>query len=42
MDSFEAKIGWRGMRERENKNYLPFLPDSKQKIPKKIPKTFKK
>ena len=30
MASFEAKIGWKMMRERENKNYrsVPFLPDA--------------
>ena len=30
MDSFQAKIGWKMMRKRENKNYLsvPFLPDA--------------
>ena len=30
MDSFEAKIGWKRMEKRENKNYrsVPFLPDS--------------
>ena len=29
MDSFEAKIGWKMMRKRENKNYpfVPFLSD---------------
>ena len=28
MASFEAKIGWKRKRERENKNYrsVPFLP----------------
>ena len=36
MDSFQAKIGWKGMRYRENKNYssVPFLPDAKKKFPK--------
>ena len=36
MDSFQAKIVWKMMRWRENKNYcsVPFLPDEKQKIPK--------
>ena len=40
MDSFQAKIGWRMMRKRENKNYtsVTFLSDTKQKIPKKIAK----
>ena len=30
MASFEAKIGWKRPRERENKNYRfdPFLPDA--------------
>ena len=29
-DSFQAKIGWKLMRKRENKNYrsLSFLPDA--------------
>ena len=29
-DSFQAKIGWKMMRKRENKNYhsVPFLPDA--------------
>ena len=37
MDSFQAKIGWKRLRKRENKNYrsVPFLPDALQKIPKK-------
>ena len=36
MASFQAKIGWKRMRQSENKNYLsvPFLPDGKYKIPK--------
>ena len=36
MDSFEVKIGWKGMRKTENKNFrsVPFLPDVKQKFPK--------
>ena len=35
--SFKAKIGWKRLRERENKNYrsFKFLPDRLQKIPKK-------
>ena len=48
MDSFEAKIGWRRMRKRENKNYrsVPtrlLIENSKknskniQEIKKKIP-----
>ena len=37
MDSFQAKIGWKRLRKRENKNYRsdPFLTDPKLKIPKK-------
>ena len=37
MAYFQAKIGWKRRRKRENKNCLsvPFLPDGKQKIPKK-------
>ena len=37
MASFQAKIGWKRRRKRENKNCLsvPFLPDGKYKIPKK-------
>ena len=37
MASFKAKIGWKSMRKRENKNYryVSFLPDAKFKIPKK-------
>ena len=29
MDSFQAKIGWKRMTKRKNKNFLsvPFLPD---------------
>ena len=40
MASFQAKIGWKMPRKRENKNYcsVPFLPDAKQKIPKKLKK----
>ena len=36
MDSFQAKIGWKMMRWRENKNYcsVPFLPDAKYKFRK--------
>ena len=31
MASFQAKIGWKRMRKRENNNYwsIPFLPDAK-------------
>ena len=44
MASFQAKIGWKRQRKRENKNYrsVSFLPDAKQKIPKKQKKKFKK
>ena len=37
MSSFQAKIGWKMQRKRENKNYrfVPFLPDCLEKIPKK-------
>ena len=37
MASFQAKIGLKRRRKRENKNCLsvPFLPDGKYKIPKK-------
>ena len=37
MASFQAKIGWKMLRKRENKNYrsVPFLHDEKYKIPKK-------
>ena len=37
MASFQAKIGWKRRRKRENKNCLsvPFLPDGKYKIQKK-------
>ena len=37
MASFQAKIGLKRPRKRENNNYrsLSFLPDAKQKIPKK-------
>ena len=43
MDSFQGKIGWIMMRWRENKNYfsVPFLPDTKQKIPKQQQKNSK-
>ena len=35
--SFQARIGQKSMRKRENKNCrsVPFLPDAQQKIPKK-------
>ena len=44
MASFQAKIGWKRMRKRENKNYhyVSFLLDSKFKIKKKIAKKLKK
>ena len=44
MASFQAKIGFKRLRKRENNNYrsVPFLPDAKQKIPKKQEKKFKK
>ena len=37
MDSFSAKIGWKKLKKRENKNYrsVSFIPDTLQKIPKK-------
>ena len=40
MDSVQAKIGWKMMRWRENKNYCSnqFLTNLQQKIPKKIQK----
>ena len=40
MASFPAKICWKMQRKRENKNYRSdwFLPDSKQKIQKKLKK----
>ena len=43
MTSFQAKIGWKRRRKRENKNCLsvPFLPDGKYKIPKKVKKNKK-
>ena len=43
MASFQAKIGWKRRRKRENKNYLsiPFLLDGKYKIPKKEKKNKK-
>ena len=44
MGSFQAKIGWKRLRKRENKNYrsVPFLPDGLEKIPKKKQKNFEK
>ena len=46
MASFQAKIGWKRLKKRENKNYrfVSFPPDEQQKIPKKqqkYPKKFK-
>ena len=43
MDSFQAKIGWKMMKQRENKIFrsVPFLPDTKQKIPKQQQKNSK-
>ena len=43
MASFQAKIGWKRRRKRENKNRLsvPFLLDGKYKIPKKEKKKIK-
>ena len=40
MDSFQAKIGWKRLKKKENKNYrfVSFLPDGQQKIPKKLKK----
>ena len=37
MASFQAKTSLKMPRKRENNNYrfVPFLPDAKQKIPKK-------
>ena len=38
--SFQAKIGRKRLRKRGNKNYpsVPFLPETRKKIPKKIVK----
>ena len=43
MTSFHGKIGWKGLRNRENKNYryVSFLPDGEEKIPKKQKKNSK-
>ena len=43
MATIQAKIGWKTPRNRENKNYrsVPFLPDAKQKFPKKQQKNSK-
>ena len=44
MYSFQAKIGQKKMRKRGNKNYhfVPFLPNAKLKIKKKIAIKLKK
>ena len=44
MASIQAKKWWKRRRKRENKNYrsVPFLPDGREKIPKKKQKNFKK
>ena len=41
--SFQAIIGWKMLRKRENKNYrsVSFLPDGQEKIPKKKQKNSK-
>ena len=43
MASFHGKIGWKGQRKGENKNYryVSFLPDVEEKIPKKQQKNSK-
>ena len=43
MVSFEAKIGWKRKRKRENKSYrsVQFLPDGLEKIPIKQQKNKK-
>ena len=43
MAPFQAKIGWKRLRNREIKNYrsISFLLDAKQKIPKKEQKNSK-
>ena len=40
MASFQAKIGWKWLRKKENKNYITvtFLPGWLEKIPKKFKK----
>ena len=44
MSSFQAKIGWKRQRKRENKNYrfVSFLSYWLEKIPKKQHKNLKK
>ena len=41
--SFQAKIGRKRLRKRENKNYpsVPFLPEARKKIPKRGQKNSK-
>ena len=43
MVSFEAKIGWKRKRKRENKSYrsVQFLPNGLEKIPIKQQKNYK-
>ena len=43
MASFQAKIGWKMLKNGENKNYryLSFHPDGEEKIPKKQQKNSK-
>ena len=43
MAAFQAKTDWKTLKKTENKNYrfVPFLPDAKQKIPKKQQKNSK-
>ena len=43
MASFQAKIGWKMLRKRENKIYISFtfLPDGLEKIPKNSKKNLK-
>ena len=43
MGTFQAKIGWKRLRKRENKNYrsVTFLPVGLQKIPRKQQKNLK-
>ena len=43
MASLQAKISWKCMRNRENKNYryVSFQPDAQYKIPKKQQKNSK-
>ena len=43
MSSFQAKIGWKRQRKRENKNYrsVTFLPGWLEEIPKKQEKNKK-